>query len=122
MANRYSDSDLKEFKQLINTKLEKAEKELISLKESMSKNNNGTDDTGWTFNMMEDGQATLSKEEVAIMAQKQEKFIIALKSALGRIENKTYGICYKTNELIPKERLKAVPHTTVIITQKDQEK
>lgn len=120
MKTKYTNEELVEFKQLILSKLLAAEQLFLSLKETLSKKNNGTDDTGWTFNMMEDGQATLSAEETTIMAQKQEKFICALKAALERIENKSYGTCTVTGELIPKGRLLAVPHATTGILQKQR--
>ena len=82
----------------------------------------GTDDTGRTFNMMEDGSETLSREEVAQLAARQEKFIQSLQSALLRIENKTYGICRETGKLIPKERLRLVPHATLSIEAKNSQK
>ena len=79
----------------------------------------GTNDTGRSFNMMEDGSDTLSREEVAQLASRQEKFIASLKNALMRIENKTYGICRVTGKLIKKERLKLVPHATLSIEAKN---
>jgi RNA polymerase-binding transcription factor DksA len=82
----------------------------------------GTDDTGRTFNMMEDGSETLSREEVAQLAARQEKFIQSLQAALIRIENKTYGICRITGKLIPKERLRLVPHATMSIDAKNAQK
>ena len=84
------------------------------MKDSLSlRDNHGTNDTGRTFNMMEDGSDTLSREEVAQLASRQEKFITSLQSALVRIENKTYGICRDTGKLIQKERLRLVPHATL---------
>ncbi|MDG1428356.1 MAG: TraR/DksA C4-type zinc finger protein [Crocinitomicaceae bacterium] len=117
---RYSDKDLKEFKALINGKLEEAREDLELLNGSLShKDNHGTDDTGRTFNMMEDGSETLSREEVAQLAARQQKFITSLQNALIRIENKTYGICRVTGKLIQKERLKLVPHATLSIEAKN---
>lgn len=117
---RYSDSELQEFKELINSKLEEAHKDLDGLKGSLShKDDHGTDDTSPTFKLMEDGSETLSREEVAQLAARQEKFIQHLKNALIRIENKSYGICRETGKLIPKERLKAVPHATLSIEAKE---
>ncbi len=110
---RYSDADLAEFKQLIQHKLSDAREELINLQaQILNANENGTDDTGASFKMLEDGSETLAKEEAANLAARQKKFIEQLESALVRIENKTYGICRVTGQLIPKERLRAVPHTT----------
>lgn len=110
---RYSDADLAEFKKLIQQKLTDAREELINLQaQILNANENGTDDTGASFKMLEDGSETLAKEEAANLAARQKKFIEQLESALVRIENKTYGICRVTGQLIPKERLRAVPHTT----------
>lgn len=117
---RYSDSELEEFKELILKKLQEAQEDLDLLKGSLSHNDDhGTDDTGRTFNMMEDGSDTLSREEVAQLASRQEKFIANLQSALVRIENKTYGICRVTGKLIQKERLRLVPHATLSIEAKN---
>lgn len=117
---RYSDSELKEFKDLIQAKLKEANEDLDLLKGSLShSDDHGTDDTGRSFNMMEDGSDTLSREEVANLAARQEKFIASLQNALIRIENKTYGICRVTGKLIQKERLKLVPHATLSIEAKN---
>ena len=117
--NRYTDGELKEFKELINRKLEEAKEDLMLLQNSLSHNDDhGTDDTGRSFNMMEDGSETLSREEMAQLAARQEKFIQSLKNALIRIENKTYGICRETGKLIRKERLMLVPHATLSIEAK----
>jgi DnaK suppressor protein len=120
--SRYSDSELKEFKDLIIGKLEDARKELVNLNAAIiSANENGTDDTGASFKMLEDGSDTLAKEEAAQLAARQKKFIEQLEAALVRIENKTYGICRVTGKLIPKERLRAVPHTTQSMEAKLQQ-
>jgi len=117
---RYSDDELDEFKELILRKLAEAREDLDLLKGSLSHNDDhGTDDTGRTFNMMEDGSDTLSREEVAQLASRQEKFVANLQSALVRIENKTYGICRATGKLIQKERLRLVPHATLSIEAKN---
>lgn len=119
---RYSDKELEEFKEIINNKLKEAQEDLDLLKNSLShKDDHGTDDTGRTFNMMEDGSETLSREEMAQLAARQEKFIKSLNNALVRIENKTYGICRVTGKLIRKERLKLVPHATLSIEAKNEQ-
>ena len=117
---KYSDSELVEFKELIQRKLKEAHEDYALLLGSLSHNDDhGTDDTGRTFNMMEDGSETLSREEVAQLAARQEKFIQSLNAALVRIENKTYGICRVTGKLIQKERLMLVPHATMSIAAKN---
>lgn len=120
---RYSDADLQEFKKIIQEKITKAERDLMVLNESfINDQNNGTDDTSPTFKAFEEGAETLSKEQNAILAGRQEKFLRDLKNALIRIENKTYGICRVTGKLIPKERLYAVPHATLSIEAKNMQR
>lgn len=116
---RYSDEELEEFRQIIDEKLAEARRDLVLLKESLShQNDHGTDDTSPSFKMMEDGSDTLSKEETAQLAARQQKFIKHLENALIRINNKTYGICRVTGKLIQKERLRIVPHATLSIEAK----
>ncbi len=117
---RYSDKELAEFKELIDQKLEEAFRDLKGLKDSLShKDDHGTDDTSPSFKIMEDGSTTLSREEIAQLAARQEKFVQHLENALVRIQNKSYGICRVTGNLIPKERLRAVPHATLTIEAKE---
>jgi len=120
---RYSDAELDEFRQIIMDKLEKAQKDYEMLRNGLT-NLDGNDvmDTSPTFKVLEEGAATLSKEESGRLAQRQMKFIQHLQAALIRIENKTYGICRETGKLIPKERLRAVPHATLSIEAKTQQK
>ena len=120
---RYSDADLKEFKTLIEEKILKAQQHLDLLKSAyMNDGNNGTDDTSPTFKAFEEGSETMSKEANTQLALRQEKFIRDLKSALVRIENKTYGVCRVTGKLISKERLKLVPHANLSIEAKKMPK
>ena len=116
---RYSDEELAEFKVIILEKLEKAKADYDLLRATITHTaSNGTDDTPPTFKILEEGAATLSKEESGRLAQRQLKFIQHLEAALVRIENKTYGICRETGKLIPKERLKIVPHATLSMEAK----
>ncbi len=117
---RYSDADLAEFKELILSKIHKAQSDLELIKSAyMNDLNNGTDDTSPTFKAFEEGSETMSKEANSQLAIRQEKFIRDLKNALIRIENKTYGVCKVTGKLISKERLKIVPHATMSIEAKN---
>ena len=119
---RYSDKDLAEFEILIKQKLEQAKSDMEELKQSLShEGDNSTDDTSPTFKMMEDGNDNTSREEIAQLAARQGKFILSLENALLRIKNKTYGICRVTGKLIPKERLKLVPHATLSIEAKNMQ-
>ena len=120
---RYTDEELGEFKNLILQKLEKAKKDYDLLKQTLShSDDNDIQDTSPTFKVLEEGAAVLSKEETSRLAQRQLQFIQHLQGALIRIENKTYGICRKTNKLISKERLRAVPHATLSIDAKREQK
>lgn len=120
---RYTDLELEEFKQLIHDKLEKATNDYELLKSAVTQSeSNDTQDTSPTFKVLEEGAATLSKEEAGKLAQRQLKFIQHLQAALIRIENKTYGICRETGKLIPKERLRAVPHATLSIDAKQNQR
>ena len=117
---RYSDEELQEFKEIILAKLDKAMKDYELLKSNvMNSDGNDTSDTSPTFKDLEEGANTLGKEEAGQLAQRQLKFIQKLKAALVRIENKTYGVCRVTGKLIPKERLRAVPHATLAIEAKN---
>jgi RNA polymerase-binding transcription factor DksA len=116
---RYNETELLEFKTLIQGKIKSAREELLDLTSSISNPNaNGTDDTASSHNTLEDGSATLEKESINQLASRQKKFIDQLEAALVRIENKTYGICRETGKLIQRERLLAVPHTTLSMAAK----
>ncbi|MBS7320050.1 MAG: TraR/DksA family transcriptional regulator [Myroides sp.] len=120
---RYSDADLAEFKEIILKKIEKAQADLDLIKSAyMNDLNNGTDDTSPTFKAFEEGSETLSKEANSQLATRQEKFLRDLRNALVRIENKTYGICRVTGKLIEKDRLKLVPHATMSMEAKLQQR
>lgn len=108
----YSQDELKEFEEIINSKLRSAKEELHMLKDTISKkNDSGTDGTASTSKLLEDGADTLERESMNQLAGRQQKFIINLENALIRIKNGTYGVCVDTGKLISKERLRAVPHT-----------
>jgi len=116
---RYSDEELEEFRVLIQSKIEKAEKDLQVLRETFANDqDNGTNDTSPIFKSFEEGSETMSKEANAQLASRQEKFLRDLRGALVRIENQTYGICRVTGKLISKERLRLVPHATLSIEAK----
>ena len=114
---RYSDEELAEFKELILDRLAQARKDLALLQENVASGSD-SDDMAPTFKILEEGAAVLSKEENSALAVRQAKYIKNLENALIRIENKTYGICRVTGKLIPKERLRAVPHATLSVEAK----
>lgn len=114
----YSQAELEEFKGIIHKKLDEAKRDFDLLKESLSNKDNGTEDTSPTFKLLEDGSDVLSKEELAQLASRQQKFITSLENALIRIQNKTYGVCRVTGKLISADRLRIVPHATTSIEGK----
>src|SRR5690606_35932640 len=117
---RYRDTDLKQFNDRTQHKIEREERDVMLIRESfINDQNNSTDDTSPTFKALDEGAETLSKAQNAIRAGRQEKFVRDLKNALIRIENKTYGICRVTGKLIGKDRLRAVPHATLSIEAKN---
>mgnify|MGYP007025966943 FL=1 len=120
---RYSDEELQEFKNIINEKLRLARRDFNSMMQQlMNADGNGVEDTSPTYKALEEGNASQSKEEIAQMANRQQKFIQGLEAALVRIENKTYGIDRITGQLIPKERLRIVPHATLSVESKNARK
>ena len=119
---RYSDEELEEFKALILDKLQQARTNLALLNENIAGGENSTNDTAPTFKILEEGYSVSQKEENAKLAARTEKYIQNLEFALMRIENKTYGICRATGKLIPKERLRCVPTTTICLDAKMKEK
>ena len=119
IKKRYSDEDLMEFTKLIDEKLERARTDYNDMMRAL-RNDEGNDvaDTSPTYKILEEGSTTQNKAELIMLAQRQQKFIQGLESALIRIANKTYGIDRMTGELIPKERLRAVPHATLSVESK----
>ena len=120
---RYSEKELLQFRKVIMDKMEIAKMNREVLKNTFSRaDDHGTEDTSPAFKMMDNGSDVDGKEEIAQLALRQDKFIRDLQNALIRIQNKTYGICRITGQLIPKERLLSVPHTTLCIDAKLDQK
>ena len=120
---RYTDEELEEFRQIINEKLVLAKRDYDEMMRVLTnQDSNDVDDTSPTYKALEEGSATQTKEELISMAARQQKFIQGFKAALVRIENKTYGIDRITGKLIPKERLRVVPHATLSVESKMSQK
>lgn len=115
---RYSDSDLNEFREIIQKKLDAAKKELAYLQGLITRRDEGGDIDEARYMTMEDGSVSMEREQLSQMASRQITFIDHLEKAMMRIENKTYGICRVTGKLIDKARLRAVPHATLSIEAK----
>ena len=109
---RYSDSELEEFQAIILKKIEIAEAELKENQDQLLKKDSVK------YNYLEDSALMAEREYLNTQANRQTKFISHLQNALGRIANKTYGICRETGNLIAPERLKVVPHATLSIEAK----
>lgn len=119
---RYSDEELEEFRAIINEKIKLARRDYEAMMRQITNaDGNDVDDTQPTYKALEEGSMAQSKEELMQLAYRQQKFIQGLEAALMRIENKTYGIDRITGELIPKERLRAVPHATLSVSSKMQQ-
>ncbi|WP_298630214.1 TraR/DksA C4-type zinc finger protein [uncultured Porphyromonas sp.] len=118
--NSYSAEELQEFREIIEKKLAKARRNYDLLVSTLDTNDgNDITDTTPTYKNLTESAMLLSKQETASQAARQQKFIKNLEAALVRIENGTYGICRATGKLIPKERLRAVPHATLSIEAKE---
>ena len=113
---RYSDEVLQEFKLIVEEKIAKAEDRLAYYLKQLS-DHGQTEDA--KVRGLDDGLNTIESERLSTMASRQKKLIRHLNNALIRIENKSYGICRATGNLISKQRLKAVPHATLSIKAKE---
>lgn len=118
IKNRYSDEELNEFKSLIEGKLEEARKQLAFYLRQMSDH---ADSSDAKIKGLDDGIGTAENEQITLMAARQKKHIQHLENALIRIQNKVYGLCRNSGKLIPKERLRAVPHATLSIEAKQSQ-
>ncbi len=117
---RYSDEELEEFRAIILDKLAAAQALYDELTETIRNSyGNGTGDTSPTFKALEEAADVNEREANSRLAERQRQFISHLRAALTRIDNKTYGICRQTGKLIPKERLRAVPHATLCVEAKN---
>lgn len=115
----YTPSELEEFEAIIKKKLDATHSEINFIKETLSrKNDNGTDATATSNQTLEDGADVREKEQLSQSAARLQKFASQLEAALIRIKNGTYGVCKDSGKLIPKERLRAVPHTQQTIEAK----
>jgi RNA polymerase-binding transcription factor DksA len=121
-AFRYSDEELQEFKDLVQTRLESARRELLYLQGLITrKDEASTEDTENRYTSVEDGSGAMEREQLALLASRQIQFINNLEKAMVRIENKTYGVCRVTGKLIDKARLRAVPHATLSMEAKKKQ-
>ena len=122
-VKHYSDKELEEFREIINNKLKVARQSYNEAMATLSNKSNNTDaDTAPTYHVLEEGTEVIERENLIQKAQREYKFIQSLEAALVRIENKTYGIDRVTGELIPKDRLRLVPHATLSVATKHARK
>lgn len=122
-VKHYSNEELEEFREIINNKLKVARQSYNEAMATLSNKSNNTDaDTASTYHVLEEGTEVIERENLIQKAQREYKFIQSLEAALVRIENKTYGIDRVTGELIPKDRLRLVPHATLSVATKNARK
>ena len=122
-VKHYSDKELEEFREIINNKLKVARQSYNEAMATLSNKSNNTDaDTAPTYHVLEEGTEVIERENLIQKAQREYKFIQSLEAALVRIENKTYGIDRVRGELIPKDRLRLVPHATLSVATKNARK
>ena len=122
-VKHYSDKELEEFREIINNKLKVARQSYNEAMATLSNKSNNTDaDTAPTYHVLEEGTEVIERENLIQKAQREYKFSQSLEAALVRIENKTYGIDRVTGELIPKDRLRLVPHATLSVATKNARK
>lgn len=122
-VKHYSDEELEEFREIINNKLKVARQSYNEAMATLSNKSNNTDaDTAPTYHVLEEGTEVIERENLIQKAQREYKFIQSLEAAIVRIENKTYGIDRVTGELIPKDRLRLVPHATLSVATKNARK
>ena len=115
---RYSDEELHEFKVLITDKLDKARQEVKFIREQMletNENSSNQQSGDWT----DESSSHTEMEMLNSMLARQHQFVRNLENALIRIQNKTYGICIITGQLIDKNRLRLVPHATKSVQAKN---
>ncbi len=113
---RYSDQDLQEFREIIEKKLERAREDLDFYLTSLQER---ADNPDTKVKGLDDGTSSAENERLNTLANRQQKLIQHLENALIRIQNKIYGVCRETGELIPKARLRAVPHATLSVEAKN---
>lgn len=119
VVNRYSDEELGEFRTLIEGKLEAAKTELRFTKDQLIElNENAGDSQGGDY--FDDSNTHTELEMLNGMVTRQQQFVNNLENALIRIQNKSYGICTVSGELIEKKRLLLVPHATKSVAAKEE--
>ena len=112
---RYSDEELKEFDQLLDIKIAKAQEQLDYYLEQI-KIKAESDDS--KLKGLDDAAGAQQLEQLQVRAERQSKMLKHLDNAKLRIKNKVYGVCRESGALISKERLRAVPHATLSIKAK----
>jgi RNA polymerase-binding transcription factor DksA len=114
----YSREELEEFRVIIQEKLAESRAEFKQLKDNLRSTTEANEEG---FNPSEYGTEMSEKEHTEMLMSRTAKFIEALDRAMARIESGTYGRCKVTGKLIPKERLRLVPHTETSIEAKLQQ-
>jgi DnaK suppressor protein len=114
-ARSYSQPVLDEFDALITKKLDEAQDEYNALSDRLKELNENT-----SANLLNESADAVALDELNLLITRQRILIENLSNALVRVRNRTYGICRETGELIPVERLRAVPHATLSVAAKNR--
>lgn len=114
----FSDEELDEFRALIEAKRESAVADIAAARAQLTDSQQADNDSTYSFHMADAGTDAAGRESLYQSIGRLQAFVGHLDRALGRIENKTYGVCRITGEPIPKERLRAVPHTETTVAAK----
>ncbi|MCK5742703.1 MAG: hypothetical protein KAH48_10830, partial [Chlorobi bacterium] len=122
---RYKAADLVEFKARIGVVRKEAIEELRMLKERLDDLTNydfAEESMIYSMHMAEQGSEAFEKEKTYAQIQRINEYIKKLDDALLRIKDKSYGVCRVCGCLVAKQRLLAVPITTLSASYKIQKK
>ena len=79
------------------------------------------DHSAYSFHMADQGTDAMEREKAFLFASRDEKYLKQIDAAFERIESGTFGICRVCEKDIGKERLEAVPTTTICFDCKSKE-
>jgi len=106
-STQYSKAKLANFKSILTANLAMAEDEIQTLKSNQKSQKEQIVNTNVDFN--ENSKHFQQQAKNKLLIRRLQNKSRQLRSALQRIEDKTYGICERTGNLIREERLLAMP-------------
>ncbi len=110
---KWTQKELEKFKTLILEKREVVTAELLEAKEKADEvlNNNSTNAI-YSSHMADAGSDQQEMEKNYYMMNRENNYLQYLERALSMIVEGSFGICASCGDLIDKERLIEVPHTS----------